>query len=270
MSQILINSNNIIDKTRNSTFDIKFDRTVDLTDKKIALSGLSLYYSWRNITSKNNKIYYTWSDGIEYLIELPIGFYEVSDIYSYCRFVMTNNKHYLIDANGSFVYYFEMSVNNTQYSIDIITYPIPTSLPQDYNSPDGFIFQADSKNPVIRLPYGMNEILGYVVDFTTDLNEGVSSILQYQSSQAPNVNPNNTIIIVCDQVENDFNNIGILYSLAPSVNIGSLINIEVSSPLYSKLKQGRFNSLTFRILNAKTYEQMEILDGEINLRFVVI
>ena len=41
-------------------------------------------------------------------------------------------------------------------------------------------------------------------------------------SKAPNVNPNNSIIIVCDQVETDFSNIGVLYSLAPSVNIGSV------------------------------------------------
>lgn len=268
-SQILVNSTHITDTVNNSTFKVQFDRAVDLTDKTIALSGLSLYYSWRNITSKNNVIKYVWSDNVEYTITLPEGFYEVSDIYSYCRFIMTKNNHYLIDSNSDYVYYFEMSVNNTSYSIDILTYPIPSTLPEGYSAPPGFTFASNILNPIVKLPYGMSEILGYSSNFETSQNVDGNTILQYQSTQAPNVNPNNSIMIVCDEVSNEFESIGVMYALAPSVSIGSLIDEKVSSPLYLKIKSGRYDSLTFRILNAKTYEPMEIYDSEISMRMSI-
>ena len=58
MSSIIINANNITDSVNNSTFQIDFDRSVDLTNKSIALLSASLYFSWRNITSENNKFSY--------------------------------------------------------------------------------------------------------------------------------------------------------------------------------------------------------------------
>ena len=55
MSSIILNSTHIIDKINNSTFQIDFERSVSLFDKQIALTSASLYFSWRNITSSNNK-----------------------------------------------------------------------------------------------------------------------------------------------------------------------------------------------------------------------
>ena len=85
-STLIISSKNIVDKINNSTFMNKFHNQVNLTNKEIALVSASMYYSWRNITSANNKISYTWV-GNTYNIELPIGFYEISYINSYCQFV---------------------------------------------------------------------------------------------------------------------------------------------------------------------------------------
>jgi len=54
MSSIIVNANNITDTINNSTFQVDFDRSVDLTNKSIALLSASLYFSWRNITTDNN------------------------------------------------------------------------------------------------------------------------------------------------------------------------------------------------------------------------
>jgi hypothetical protein len=83
MSSIILNSNNITDTVNNSTYQVQFDRSVDLTNKSIALLSASLYFSWRNITTSNNKFSYIWIDDIEYFIVLPLGLYEVSDILAY-------------------------------------------------------------------------------------------------------------------------------------------------------------------------------------------
>jgi hypothetical protein len=73
MSSIIVNANNITNSTTNSTFQLDFDRAINLTDKTIALTSASMYFSWRNITTSNNKFSYIWIDDIEYYVEIPIG-----------------------------------------------------------------------------------------------------------------------------------------------------------------------------------------------------
>ena len=116
------------------------------------------------------------------------------------------------------------------------------------------------------MPSGMNDIIGYDIDFQTD---AASEIIMYNSTKAPNVSPDNSVLIVCDQVQNQFSNLGILYALSPSVSIGSLIIDKPSHPIYSNLKTGFYNRLTFRILSSKTYKPMKILDPEINFIFSI-
>jgi hypothetical protein len=155
-------------------------------------------------------------------------------------------------------------VSNTLYSIDILTYPIPTSLPSGFTS--SIIFQSVAKNPILKVPSGMNDILGYYIDFQTD---AASEIKTYNSTKAPNVSPDSSVLIVCDQVYNQFSNLGVLYAISPSVSIGSLIIDKPSYPIYSTLKSGFYNRLTFRILSSKTYKPMEILDPEMNFIFSI-
>ena len=221
MSSIIINANNITNTTTNSTFQVDFDRSINLNDKHISLTSASLYFSWRNITTQNNKFSYTWIDDIEYSVELPIGLYEISDIKAYFQFVTSQNNHVMTNTEtGSTIYFIDFVVSNTAYSIDILTYPVPASLP----------FIGTEKNPRLTLPAGINAIFGYAEDFTTDAG---SSILTFNSSLAPNVSPDNSVIIVCDMVQNEFSNLGILYALSPSVGIGSLIVDKPAYPIYS-------------------------------------
>jgi len=266
MSTILLNSTHITDTVNNSTFTIEFDRSVSLTNKKIALSSASLYFSWRNITTENNKFSYIWIDDVEYFVELPIGFYEIEDIKSYFQFVMNKNGHTMTnDETEQTIYFLDILVNNTIYSIDLITYPVPTSLPEDFTSE--ITFPAEAKNPRLKIPSGINNIFGYDADFITDAG---SEIQTYHSSKAPNVSPDSSVILVCDQVKHEFSNLGVLYAISPSVPIGSLIVDRPSHPIFSELKNGSYNKLTFRILSSKTFRPIQIVDSEINLVFSVI
>ena len=135
MSSIIVNSTHIIDKINNSTFQIDFERSIMLQDKHIALTSASLYFSWRNITSSNNTFSYTWIDDEDYSVELPIGFYEITDIRTYFQYVMTQNGHVMTNTEtNSTIYFIDVLVNNTKYSIDFITYPVPTALPEGFTS----------------------------------------------------------------------------------------------------------------------------------------
>ena len=83
------------------------------------------------------------------------------------------------------------------------------------------------------------------------------------------MSPDNSVIIVCDQVLNEFSNLGILYALSPSVGIGSLIVDKPAYPIYSKLRNGSYNHLTFRMLSFKSFQPIELIDPEINFIFSI-
>ena len=73
---------------------LKLTSKLDLRigEKVIALSNLSIYYTWKNIKSSNNNYKFkisapTWNDEVE----LPDGSYSVSDIQDYFEYIL--EKH---------------------------------------------------------------------------------------------------------------------------------------------------------------------------------
>ena len=74
---------------------LKLTSKLDLriAEKVIALSNLSIYYTWRNMKSSYNnnkfKIFApTWNDEFE----LPDGLYSVSDIQDYFEYILEKNE----------------------------------------------------------------------------------------------------------------------------------------------------------------------------------
>ena len=93
MNTIFMNSEN--SKTsKSNVLALKLTNKLDLRigEKTIALSNLSIYYTWKNIKSSynNNKFKIsapTWNDEFE----LPDGSYSVSDIQDYFEYIL--EKH---------------------------------------------------------------------------------------------------------------------------------------------------------------------------------
>ena len=94
MNTIFVNSEN--SKTSNShVLILKLTNKLDLRigEKIIALSNLSIYYTWRNIKTiyNNNKFKISapkWNDKFE----LPDGSYSVSDIQDYFEYILRKHK----------------------------------------------------------------------------------------------------------------------------------------------------------------------------------
>ena len=95
MDTIFMNSEN----SRTSQYHVLLLKLVDKLDlrsgqKSVALSNLSIYYTWRKIINKILKIFKisapTWSDKSE----LPDGSYSISNIQNYfeCIFKKTQSK----------------------------------------------------------------------------------------------------------------------------------------------------------------------------------
>ena len=165
------------------------------------------------------------------------------------------------------MYYTEFVVNPTNYSVDLITYPFPISLPAGYTDPTGnFPFTTSgfsNTHMEIDINSKLNEILGFPANF--DSNSLQSNIPKVHSStQAPNVNPYYSLTLICDEAQKDFSSLGVLYSIVPQVSIGSLFTERPAYPIYLECKRGTFTSLTFRLVNSTTLMPIEIIDPEID------
>ena len=84
--------------------------------KNVALSNLSIYYTWKNIKSsyKNNKFKIsapTWSDEFE----LPHGSYSISDIQDYFEYIL--KKHSENVDNPSIKIYVNKIENRVTFKI---------------------------------------------------------------------------------------------------------------------------------------------------------
>ena len=92
MDTIFMNSDNS-KSSKPHILILKLTNKLDLRigEKVIALSNLSIYYTWKNIKSSynNNKFKIstsTWNDEFE----LPDGSYSVSDIQDYFEYILKN------------------------------------------------------------------------------------------------------------------------------------------------------------------------------------
>jgi hypothetical protein len=277
MFVLVLNSTNLVQDGQNNKMIYRFPNSTVLTDKFIAVSNISMYYSWFNITSEsgNNRFSYTWTVGVTtttYPIIIPDGLWEISDINNFLQFNMIENGTYYIDVNGDFVYPIEIIVNTNRYAIQINTflnpvnlagYPAGASLPLNYPG-----FPTTTQNSVVTIPSRFNEIIGYSVGFATDANVGNAFVppspptassnfaakngagtLSYLSNTNPNIQPNNNVLFSLSNINNPYTQpSSIIYSLVPSVGIGEQIYEYPPNFMWNKLIDGTYSDLRLTFL----------------------
>tara|TARA_R110002126_G_scaffold20067_3_gene74680 strand:- start:197 stop:1084 length:888 start_codon:yes stop_codon:yes gene_type:complete len=272
VNSIVLTTANITDTTKNSTFEYEFPNSVNFKDMEIALINASLYYSWFNISDElsNRTFSYQYVVGTTTTtrtVTLDEGLYEISDINKALQFDFIAADLYLIDSNGDNVYYAEFLVKSVRNSIDINTYAVPTSLPSGFTQPANFVgYPTTTYNVNIQMAANFNNIVGYASDFETGLSSGVGTTLSFNSTKSPNVNPNSSVLVEIDIIDNPLGNpSNIIYAIVPSVGVGSLIYVSPSEYSYNSIKNGIYNKLRLRLLNKDTLNPLTINDGEITI-----
>jgi hypothetical protein len=274
MKTIVLSQKDIVPNTNNTTLVYKFPNSVDLTGCQIAVSSINLYYSWDNINInfENNTFSYNWIvAGVPttFTLTIPDGLYEVKDINNFLQFSFIANGHYLVDNAGLNVYYSEFIVNPTRYAIQINTFPVPTALPAGWTNPAGLVFPAVTFNPIITLPAKFNDILGFSVGFATAQNLGIGTNLSYLSSTAPQVQPNNNLLVAISGIDNKYSNpSSVIYSVSPSVALGELIVDRPANFNWNRLLAGTYNQLRLQFLG-NTYENLNIRDPNMTIILVI-
>jgi hypothetical protein len=274
MFVLVLNQTNLVNDGQNNKLVYRFPNSIELKNKFIAVSSISMFYSWFNITQVdgNNTFTYTWTSGgvtTTYTVTIPDGLWEIRDINSYLQFVAIQNGTYWIDSVGDNVYPFEILVNPNRYSIQINTYLVPSALPVGASVPDNFAgWPTIPQNPVITIPPLFNIIVGYSAGFATNANLNnayvppspptaltnyVSKLpngtLSYLSNLAPQVQPNNNVLLSLSNINNPYTQpSSIIYSLNPRVNIGEQIYEFPPNFMWNRLIDGTYSELRLSLL----------------------
>lgn len=284
MRVIVINQNNVINDGYNNKFVYKFPNSVQFKNNSIAVSSVSMYYSWFNISSSigNNTFSYTWTSGTTtttYTIVIPNGLYEISSINSYLQYCMINNGTYLVSGSNN-IYYAEFVLNPTRYAVQINTYLVPTSLPSGYTEPSNWAgYPTQTFNPIITIPALFNNIVGYVAGFATNNNvnnaytpptsnyisKTSSGTLSYLSTTAPNVQPNSSLYVSMSNINNQYSSpSSIIYAIVPTVAAGEIILERPPQFMWNKLIDGTYNEFRLTILGSD-YKDIQINDPSITI-----
>ena len=269
---IVLNQNNLVPDGLNSELVHKFPNSVVFKDKYIAVSSISMFYSWFNILQvyNNNQFSYTWTSGATtttYIVDIPDGLYEITDINNFIQFTCIQNGTYW-SIFGNNYYPFELLVNANRYAVQLNTYLIPTALPTDATIPTNFAgWPTVEQNSVVAFPAQFNKIVGYTANFQSNPNLNNAYVpaspssqsqnyvaklaggqLSYLSNFAPQVQPNSNVLINISNINNPYTiPSSVIYSLTPAVNIGEQITDTPPNFMWNRLIDGTYNELRVQL-----------------------
>ena len=321
VATIVVNESNVITTDGlNNKLAYSFPNSVSFPSHEIAIQNISMYYSWQNVNSTtlaNNVFYYSWpvaNQGVSgtnypltspaqsgysmFQVVIPSGLYELADINSFLHFVMIQNGHYAIVTNtGSYVYFAEFIINSSAYSIQLNTYPVPTTagtgatsltglgmtagvalgtVASGYPNPPGYGTVTTYVNPSVSMFNNVNtniptsnfyKLIGYDKSYYSPFN--LSANFSALSTSSPQIQPNPILYIAISNIENKYANPNtIIGTIAPTVAFGELITLTPPQFAFNRLLSGTYNGLRISLLGAN-YSPIAILDPNITITLVI-
>lgn len=222
----------------------------------MCVGNVTLPYSWFNINSSlynNNSFQYTFpaSTGQQtFTVTLPNGYYDATAINNYLQTQMIANGQYLVNSAGQYVYYMTFKYDVTYYAIQLMCYAVPTSLPSGYTNPANMTFPTTTATPqlIISSSNSFGSLIGYTAG--TYPSSIQTSNQSFTSNTTPNGSPVNSLIMRCNLVDNNVvMPSDILDSVPISSVFGSNIVYQPSFPKWTKIKPGRYSSMTLQFVD---------------------
>jgi len=276
-NSIILNSSNIVNYTGNSQLEYKFPTSVRFEKgAKIALSNISLFYSWFNFTSSNNNLSlsYKWIDGNSYTIQIESGFYDVSALNSFIQSKMISNKHYMIDGSSQYVYFIEIVENKNKYAVQLNLYTVPTSAEASslgWTKPAGasWSFPTSDTTPQVIFDSNINANLGFNKNIYYP-SSPASSTVSFLSSTTPQITSVNSMILTCNLLNSSFaspNNILHTFSFG-NAGFGDSIDVTPTTPTFLTISEGVYSSIKLQFFDGNL-NPVEILDPSMVLMLVI-
>lgn len=261
-------------QVNNSQFKYIFPSSIDLSDYSIALSDLSLYFSWYSISSAlgNNKFTINFPNGsgnTVYNLTIPDGTYSVTDLNNYLMYFFYSNGLYITNnLTNQLTYYMTFVENPTAYRIQLISYPLPTTTPANSTLGSGIVLPTVSRQPQLVInTTGFSSLLGFSQG--TYPSSQTSSTYTLNGDLVPQLNPISSVIMSASCVQNPLatSNQTVHVFTCAGVNYGSLI---VSSPAeYNWIPcGGTFNEIVINFTD-QNYKPLSIIDTDLTIKILL-
>ena len=221
--------------SEHSVLLLKLTDKLDLRrgQKTVALSNLSIYYTWKNIKSSCNSNKFkisppTWSEEFE----LPDESYSVSDIQDYFEYILKKHSE---------------SVDNP--SIRIYVNKIQNRIP--FKIKNGYYLEL--------LTPGTMKLLGSTESKVTKDKKG---------ENVPHLEVVELVLVHCNIVDNDYQqNSRILFTFVPNKAFGSLLEISPKSHVFLKTFNYEFQEIKIWFMD-QTSKPLE-LEDRINVTLII-
>ena len=204
-----------------------------LGEKVIALSNLSIYYTWRNIKSSynNNKFKIsapTWNDKFE----LPDGSYSVSDIQDYFKYILKKHGE---NTNKPSVQIYVNKIENR------ITFKIKNGYSLELLTSETMKLLGSTKSKISKDKNGEN---------------------------VPHLEITEVVLVHCNMVNIDCQQDSrVFYTFVPNKSFGALLDISPTNHIFLKTFNSEYNEIEVWFTDQNS-QPLEIED-RINLTMVI-
>lgn len=255
---LVMNNNNVVSGSNNSSYKYTFlQPTAILDEAEMAVSNITIPYSWFNISAANNnntfQIYFpdSSSTATPYTVTLQDGFYSVTDINAALQQFCIANGLYLINASGKYVYYLTLLYNPTFYAVQVIAQFVPLSLPSGWSQPANWVGFNANPSPFTPILGVTTEEFGNVIGFELGnyppLNTTETSTLSTKTPQGSIVN---SLIVRCSLVDNECGFPSDILDTIPITSaFGTNINYQSTQLKWVKLSSGIFQSFNITFVD---------------------
>jgi hypothetical protein len=265
-NNLILNSANVTNQPNVFQYNFLNGAFIVPDGSEMCISGITIPYSWYNIQQQyynNTSFQITWTSGVitsTYTINLQNGHYSVDTLNQFLQGVLINLGLYLVDANSDNVYYLSMVYNVSTYSVQLLSFAVPTVLPAGFTNPAGLVLPTVASTPqFIILP---TNNFGSIIGFTAGTYPPVIQPTNYSvlSNTLPNGSPVNSIIVRCNLVSNNvISPSDILDSFQITGAFGSNLNITPNFEKWIKIKSGRYSNFTITFQD-QNFNNIPILD----------
>ena len=277
MRTVIINSSNS-NPIKPSEFTYPFPTSgAQFTDgDQVAVSSISLYYSWFNITDekKNNVFQYRWyhaTGSVLRTVTIPDGFYTAGDLNEYLQSVMISNGDYTTNSSGDNIYFGQISENPTAYAIQLDCFVIPdpaTATGLGYTlPPNGLGWPvASSTFEFVILSNAFQNIIGF--NAGTYPPAPLSVVYSAISNFTPQVSPVNTILLSCSLCNNQYSDpSNIIFAFSPSGQFGESLIPSINSLVWNQIQRGTYQNCVIEFLD-QNYNPIKLNDVNLVVQLV--
>ena len=255
---LILNSNNVVNNGANSLYSYNFiGGGLNIPENSMmCISNVTIPYSWFNVNANlynNASFQYTFptlGGQLLYNIQLPNGFYNVTDINSYIQSIMIQRGQYLVNSVGQYVYYITIQYDINYYAVQLITYAVPNNLPVGYTNPGNMSFPVTSATPQLIISDTNN--FGELIGFKTGEYPAVpqNTNVSCTSNTVPDGSPVNALIMRCNLVDNNVvMPSDVIDSIPINAAFGSNITYQPPFPKWVKMKPGRYSNMNIQLVD---------------------